>query len=344
MVDHATMRPATGLRLMCDTAVDFGVDPAACLAGTGLRYLDLKTPEARISTKQEIQAIDNFVRNASVSVGLGVAVGKRMHVHAFGIWGFAVLTSPTLRQAIQTSIDYVKLSLVIADMAIEQAGGRTRLEFDMTGLPATTHRFVLERHAIVGMTFMKELIQEPDFQGFEIETADDDPAYAHDLSELTGTSVARASSGHALTFPTAVLDRPLPKSDPTTFQYCLDQCKTLLEQVDGALPPWSRKVRDAVVDGIGSEQKIEDVAQKLAVTERTLRRRLTDEGTSFRDLYTDVRMSLARELLGTAGLNVETVAWRVGYSEPASFVRAFSKKFGKTPGEVRKQRLHPQKS
>lgn len=72
------------------------------------------------------------------------------------------------------------------------------------------------------------------------------------------------------------------------------------------------------------------------MTERTLRRRLTDEGTSFRELYTDARMTIAHELLASAGLNVETLSWRVGYAEPASFARAFTRAFGQTPGEVRR--------
>lgn len=133
---------------------------------------------------------------------------------------------------------------------------------------------------------------------------------------------------------------PLPESDPVSLKYCLDQCKALLEEREGALPQWSQKVREAVIDEIGKEQKIESVAEVLSVTERTLRRRLTDEGTSFRELYTDARMAIAWELLASAGLNVETVAWRVGYSEPASFARAFAKRYGQTPGEVRRSKSY----
>lgn len=337
MTARSTIRPATSLKLLCEAAQELGVDPIACLENTGIDHGDLSRPTAQISTAQEIQAIDNFVRLAPTILGLGVAVGSRMHVHAFGIWGFALLTSPTVRAAIHTSIEYVKLSFVIAEITLREAGDKAQLEFNMADLPATTHRFILERHAVVGMTFIKELIQDQDFQGFEIETSDGDPVYTRALAELIGTPVLGAMPRQALTFPSAILDRPLPKSDPVTRQYCLDQCKAVLEQVNGALPEWSQRVRDAVVEGIGSEQKIEDVAGKLAVTERTLRRRLTEEGTSFRDLYTDVRMALAHELLTSAGLNVETVAWRVGYAETASFVRAFAKKFGKTPGEIKKE-------
>ncbi|MEM9628766.1 MAG: AraC family transcriptional regulator [Pseudomonadota bacterium] len=337
MRKNNALRPATSLRLLFEVADELGLDTAAGLERTGLSADDLKTSIAQVTIEQEIQAIENLVRLSSDKAGLGVAVGKRMHFHAFGIWGFAILTSPTLRAAIETAIKYEKLSFVIADLALRETNGDARLEFEMLGLPASTLGFILERHSCVAMTFIRELIQEPDFQGFRIETTADDPDYSRALSELLNIDVIGSASRNVLTFPADLLDRALPKSDPVTLQYCLDQCKTLVEQINGALPPWSKKVRDAVIDDLGSELKFEDIADKLSVIERTLRRRLTDEGTSFRELYTDARMTIARELLEAAGLNVETVSWRVGYAEPASFVRAFSKKFGKTPGEIRKE-------
>jgi AraC-like DNA-binding protein len=315
-----------------------GIDPELCLESTGINLGDLDTPTAQFSTEQEIAAIENFVRLAPSKVGLGVAVGRLMHVNAFGIWGFAILTSPTLRVAIETSIEYVRLSFVIADMKLIDFDGRARLEFDMSDLPSTTHRYVLERHSVVAMTFVQELVQASKLEHFEIETPDKDAAYVRELSNLVGIRVIGEMRAYALTFPAEFLDRPLPKSDPVSLQYCLDQCKVRVDELDGALLPWSQKVRDAVIDEIGEEKKIEEIAEKLSVTERTLRRRLTEEGTNFRELYTDARMVIAHELLETAGLNVETVSWRVGYSEPASFARAFARKFGKTPGEVRRKR------
>lgn len=338
MVVRSHTRSITSIRLLCETAQSFGVDPAFCLENTGVDLGDLTAPTTQISTEQEILAIENFVRRAPNQVGLGIALGQRMHVNAFGIWGFAILTSPTLRSAIQTSMEFVKLSFVIADLALRESGERARLEFDMTGLPPAIRHFVLERHSVVTMNFIEQLIPEPGFQDFQIETAAEDPAYAQALFELTRIRAASAMPSYALSFPAHLLDQPLQRSDPVSLKYCLDQCKALVEESEGALPPWSQKVRDAIIDDIGSEQRIEDIADKLTMTERTLRRRLTEEGTNFRGLYTDARMAIAYELLEAAGLNVETVAWRVGYSEPASFVRAFSKKFGRTPGDVRKHK------
>lgn len=337
MIVQSQSRPSTSLRLLCDEAAKHGIPAEACLDGTSISVDELDDPNALHSTIDEIQAIENLVRLAPENVGLGFAVGRATHVHAFGIWGFAILTSPTLRAAIETAINYAKLSFLIAEMSLVEEDGEARLEFDTTGVPTLAHRFILERHTVVSVKFIRDLLQQPDFDDFEARLIEEDPDYPAKMTKVTPLPIAMGQPVNALAFPAEILDTPLPKSDPVSLQFCLDQCKALLEEQDGALPQWSQQVRDAIVDNIGSDQQIEDIAAKLAVTERTLRRRLTEEGASFRQLYIDARMAIAYELLASAGLNVETVSWRVGYAEPASFARAFAKKYGKTPGEVRKE-------
>ena len=337
MIVHSQSRPSTSLRLLCEEAAKYGISAGACLEDTSVSVEELDDPNAIHSTTDEIRAIENLVRLAPENVGLGFAVGRTTHVHAFGVWGFAILTSPTLRAAIETAINYAKLSFLIAEMSLVEEDGEARLEFDTTGVPILAHRFILERHIVVSMTFIRDLLQQPDFDDFEARLTDIDREYPVKMAKVTSLRIKMGQHSNALVFPSTILDTPLPKSDPVSLQFCLDQCKTLLEEQDGALPQWSRQVRDAIIDNIGSDQQIEDIAAKLAVTQRTLRRRLTDEGTSFRQLYIDARMAIAYELLASAGLNVETVSWRVGYAEPASFARAFARKYDKTPGEVRKQ-------
>lgn len=334
MIIHSQNRPSTSLRLLCDEAAKHGICEMECLQGTLVSVDDLNDPNAVHSTTDEIRAIENLVRLAPENVGLGFSVGRATHVHAFGIWGFAILTSPTLRAAIETSINYAKLSFLIAEMTLVEFGDEARLEFDTSDIPALTHRYILERHLVISVKFIRDLLQKPEFSDFEARLIDGDAEYPSKLAAFTPIPITMGQAINALVFPAAVLDAPLPKSDPVSLQFCLDQCKSLLEAQSGTLPQWSQQVRDAIVDNIGKDHQIEDVAATLAVTERTLRRRLTDEGTSFRQLYTDTRMAIAHELLSPAGLNIETVAWRVGYAEPASFARAFAKKYDKTPGDV----------
>ncbi|MEX0339204.1 MAG: AraC family transcriptional regulator ligand-binding domain-containing protein [Arenibacterium sp.] len=321
---------------MCDVAGEMGIGQRDCLKGTGLAPEDISNPDTRLTLDQEIKAIENFVANAPRKTGLGYAVGERFHVNAFGIWGFAILSSPTVRASIETAIKFAKLSYVIAEMQLEDRAEGPLLTFDLSPLPKSIHPYVLERHCYVALIFFTVYRRERLKTDFRIKTTSTDPSFVASLKHLFRMDVDSGADCDALHIPSEIIDGPLPKSDPVTLKFCLDQCRDLLEQISGRLPPWSQKVRDAVVENIGRECRIEDVAAGLSVTERTLRRRLTDEGTSFRDVYTDARLTIAQQLLQTAGLTVETVSWRVGYAEPASFVRAFSRKYGVTPGSIRR--------
>lgn len=334
MLEMSTPRSATSIRLICDAAADYGIDRHRCLSGTDITEAQLEEAGTQVTLDQEVAVIKNFVDAVPDRWGLGVKIGKRYHVNVFGIWGFAILTSPTPRAAINTAIEYAKLSFLIADMRLSDIDGAAAITFDTSALEPSIRRFVFERHLTSALNFVREFNADFNASRYRVHTTQRDEEYGRHLSGLLDMEVVCGRSVDALVLLDD-LDRPLPKSDPATLEYCLSQCRALLERQAGILPKWSQLVRDLLVKGLGTDVTIERIAAELAVSERTLRRRLADEGTSFRRIYNDTRLVIARELLETAGLTVQAAAWRVGYAEPAAFVRAFAKRFGATPGSLR---------
>ena len=92
------------------------------------------------------------------------------------------------------------------------------------------------------------------------------------------------------------------------------------------------EVRVLVTQQLVAGAPMSGVAAALGVSDRTLRRRLAADGTSYQRLLDDVRESLAVELLGTGRLRVQDVAVRLGYAEASSFILAFRRWTGRTPG------------
>jgi AraC-like DNA-binding protein len=88
--------------------------------------------------------------------------------------------------------------------------------------------------------------------------------------------------------------------------------------------------------------RIDQVARELGYSRQTLYRRLKAEGVTFEQLLEGVRQRLARRLLGKEGLSVKEVAYRLGFSDPAAFSRAFKRWTGRSPREFQaaKGRLH----
>jgi len=85
----------------------------------------------------------------------------------------------------------------------------------------------------------------------------------------------------------------------------------------------------------GSRPDLVMVAKELGMGERTLQRRITDEGTTFRQLLNETRHELVRQYLGDASVEITEAAFLVGYEDPNSFYRAFRSWEGTTPAEWR---------
>jgi AraC-like DNA-binding protein len=98
----------------------------------------------------------------------------------------------------------------------------------------------------------------------------------------------------------------------------------------------STRVHRLFVERLGqSVPTIDDAALTLSVSRRTLTRRLTDEGTSFRHILDDVRRDFARALLQDRTLSIADIAFFLQYSEPAAFHRSFRRWTGRTPHAFR---------
>ena len=77
--------------------------------------------------------------------------------------------------------------------------------------------------------------------------------------------------------------------------------------------------------------ELSDVARDLGMSERTLQRRVTDEGLNFRQLLLEARQELGRQLLSESSADIDEVAYLLGYQDTTSFYRAFRSWEGVTP-------------
>jgi AraC-like DNA-binding protein len=95
-------------------------------------------------------------------------------------------------------------------------------------------------------------------------------------------------------------------------------------------------VASAIRDGLTQGRHDFDfVVQRLGTSSRTLQRRIAASETSFSLIRDEIRFELAASMLAHSDLSIGEIAYRLGYSEIASFTHAFSKQFGKSPRKVR---------
>jgi len=82
---------------------------------------------------------------------------------------------------------------------------------------------------------------------------------------------------------------------------------------------------------------MEQIARSLALSPRTLRRRLSEEGYTFQEVKTQVREQRARHYLASTALSLSEIAFELGYSELSAFSRAFRSRVGETPQAYREK-------
>ena len=86
------------------------------------------------------------------------------------------------------------------------------------------------------------------------------------------------------------------------------------------------------------EPGLADIAQVFNLSERTLRRYLQQENTSYRQLLEEVRREMAQYWLRRPQETITSVALRLGFSDSSNFSRAFQRWFQQTPGQFRRGR------
>src|SRR4030095_8911584 len=87
--------------------------------------------------------------------------------------------------------------------------------------------------------------------------------------------------------------------------------------------------------------RLREVAAKLAMSERTLARRLAPEGTSFNAVLEELRFELAKRYIDDPDLSISEIAWLLGYQEVSAFTHAFKRWSGKTPRQMRTEKAMP---
>ena len=140
---------------------------------------------------------------------------------------------------------------------------------------------------------------------------------------------------NALVLKSEDLDRPFPGHNPEILGILTPALKAALGDL-GPDSTTSHQVKIVLKRMLASGRpEISNVARDLGTSERTLQRRITDDGTTFRDLLTDARRELCRQLLSDEALEVDEVACLLGYQDASSFYRAFREWEGETPSRWR---------
>ena len=321
-----------GLGALVAEMAEQGITAAALLQGTGLAPEQLADPKALMSTEQKITVFRNIRRLSSVP-DVGLRAGCRQRLSDFGVYGYALISSATFGDAVLSGVRHVKLAGPVLEKRFRVDGdtaifeGRDVLQLGDI-LPLSTE-FWFSSIQKLGHTIL-----EAPLANRRLKLPYGRPACAAAYEQVFNCPIEFDAGVMEWHFDAAVLRQPCPNANPITADICKQFCERMLESLpeeDDLL----RRIRTACLNNKGRFPNADEMAERLGLSLRTLQRRLADSGKSYQAIIDEVRASLALEFLEHTSLSVTEIAARTGFSEAASFRKAFRKWTGHAPSHYR---------
>ena len=270
--------------------------------------------------------------------GLGLSIGARMTADYLGPYGFVLMSSNTAREMMAKAERYSVLAI---------GGGRN--VFEMTEDSCIRYWLHQDAEATAGWRIMDELVMasavtmsrslfgadswSPSWVSFANAAPENETPYA----DLFRCPLHFDAEAYAIAFDASLLDIEVRRVHPQ-IKLQLDQlCEDLLASLACAEDPvWLTQCRSLILEALSSPPpELNAIAEALGMSPSSLRKRLADHSTSFRQLVDEIRHELAVAYLRKPSLSLVDIAYLLGFSEQSAFQRAFKRWTGTTPGEYR---------
>lgn len=322
------------LRLMCELMRTQDRDPAPLLRQAGIAPALLDDPSARVSGSAELSFLRGFRAGMQEVSGLAVALGSRYRLATLGPLGLAMLSAPTVAASLQLAVRYQSLSFSWLGFAIEPAGDAVLVRLDAGAVPLDLRDFLVCRDLAAAATMLRDLCgDEGRYAAARLSLSD--PRQAEGLQAHLRCPLELGGEGSSVLLDHATLVRPNAQHAMTTHALALAACDAQLHSGAQARGAASAQVEALLQRHPGRLLGHDEAAGLLGTSERSLRRRLEREGTSFRLVRERVLRARAEQLLRATPLSVADIAEQLGFSDASSFSQAFRRWTGRPPSALR---------
>lgn len=316
---------------------ELGFSVQQCLQGTGLceQQLSATGSGANFTLQQEFR----FHRNLLQLTGdplLGLRTGRAYTLQSYGLLGYAFLSAPTLRQALMVLRKYGPLAFSMFNIDFEVRGREGVLFFSrQLEVPPDLLTYYVDRDLAAVLYGGAAELPEP-LVPLGVACMHGEEGRREDYEREFNCPVEFNTPRSELRFEAQTLDTPMPLRDAQTSSMLQQQCELLLARMSES-SGFIDRVRQLIIARPGYFPDIDYVAEKLEMSSRNLRRKLSAEGSSYQQILDELRYELAREYLGTSSLPLEEISVLLGYSTPGNFSHAFKRWHGSSPRQFRQE-------
>ena len=323
--------PAQYALILIDLVQGMGCERERLLEGTVFAESGIGSIGARVPDGD----FDRLVSNAlelTEDPTLGLKLGLRMNLSAHAVLGQAFMTCHDLTQVMDLFLKYYHLLASRLELELEVGDEQCILSLD-TAPEELDIEFGYEMLYGAVINTLRGLFNQPELSA-RMEFPYPEPEHADFYRKVLGDDLHFDAGRGRVIFPRALMDMPLPSSNPALRELYESECARLLEDLkedDKVSEQTLRLLRKLE----GQYPQMPQLAKMLNLSPRTYRRRLDEEQQSFQKLLDQVRAEHAIRYLQSTRLPLSTIAYMVGFSDASNFRRAFIKWTGQSPKDVR---------
>lgn len=322
---------------LADAVHQLGHAPGPLLQQYGLTEERLGKAQARLSIPRYMR-LGHAAIQLSGEPALGLHIGRFSELNRLGLAGITASQAPTAREAARILIRFEPLyaSNYRGQSSLHEDEHGAWLRFYSISPYNDYNRFVVDSILSGWLTGLEQVSGRP-IQTDAVEIEFDAPDYLEQYQERFGLTPAFAASHNQLYLNRKTLEQRNPRYCPGTWQHLLEICETTLEQLTR-----THSLRERIIQLLGPqlqghEPALESIARRLHLPSWTLRRKLAEEGTTFRAIVNDIRRDLALTYIRDTELAFSEIAYLLGFASAEAFQRAFRRWMAQTPGDYRRQ-------
>ncbi|MES2152592.1 MAG: AraC family transcriptional regulator ligand-binding domain-containing protein [Pseudomonadota bacterium] len=330
MKDLETAVPARYFAQLIDFLEASGTPCRDALSAAQVRSLN--DPQSKLTTSQ-VDALIGEAARLSGRSDLGFELGRLIKLNSHDVLGYAIISCPTLDHMLRLVARYYRLMTPMFEMRYQRHGLHAELDFlPARAMAQPTLRFYLD---MLALSFHGQIaaVTQGRQAPYDLFLSMPAPPHLKRYRDLKGVRVhfnEDALPGLRVKMTTELFDEALAMTDLRALSQAEARCKLLMQEVS-AHGRWSEWVAMMLRQAEDCQPALDELAQILNISTRTLDRYLSREGASFRDLSVTIRNERACELLVEGRQAISQIAYRLGYTDIANFSRSFKKLNGMSP-------------
>ena len=310
-----------------------GLEVAPLLSRVGLTPELIADPEERLSVRSQIALLDE-VAVALKDDCIGFTLARDFDPREIGLLYYVMASSQTLGDALKRVARYSRITNEALVVGYRE-GNRLLINLSYSGVPRHADRHQIE-FCMFGVLRICRILTGQNVIPQDFSISHHRSGENSEISRFVGRKVEFGADADEFTLKVNARALPLIHADTRLNDLLLKYCEAALADRRADMSQLRTRVENAISPMLPHGRVlVEDIARSLGMSERTLARKLSDEGLNFTEILQHLRRDLAVRYLDDRKLNISKIAWLLGFRDVSAFTHAFKRWTGKTPRQMR---------